>query len=178
KKAVRNGVVVDVASNVQVDATLTAGGIEEAIEVSGSATPLQTNTGQVAKTIEAKQITELMINGRNPINLAMLKPGVRGNNFNAFQPDSLTDGGFNINGSRSDENLVTIDGAIATRTRSAGSLIGTLNVDTVSEIQVLTASYLPEYGRASGGQIRFVTKGGGRDFRGDLYEFYRDEGLD
>jgi hypothetical protein len=178
KKFVRNAVTVDAASNVQVDAVLSAGGIEEAITVTGSATPLQANTAQIAKTVEAKQIQELMLNGRNPINLAMLKPGVRGGNFNAFQPDSLTTGGFNINGSRTDENLITIDGAIATRTRSSGAIIGTVNVDTVSEMQVLTASYLPEYGRSSGGQIRFVTKGGGRSFRGDVFEFYRDEGLD
>ena len=99
------------------------------------ATPLQTNTGQVAKTIESKQIQDLMLNGRNPINLALLKPGVRGGaggSLNSFQPDSLSNGGFNINGSRSDENLITIDGAIATRTRSAGAIIGTVNVDTVS----------------------------------------------
>jgi hypothetical protein len=171
-------VVVDAASNVQVDATLSPGGLEEAITVTGSATPLQTNTGQVAKTIESRQIQDLMLNGRNPINLAMLKPGVRGGNFNSFQPDSLTTGGFNINGSRSDENLITIDGAIATRTRSSGAIIGTVNVDTVQEMQVLTASYLPEYGRSSGGQIRFVTKSGGRDFRGDVFEFYRDERMD
>ncbi len=43
---------------------------------------------------------------------------------------------------------------------------------------MLTASYLPEYGRSSGGQIRFVTQSGGRDFHGDLYGFFRDEGLD
>jgi len=142
------------------------------------ATPIQGNTGQVAKTIESKQIQDLMLNGRNPINLALLKPGVRGGAFNNFQPDSLTTGGFNINGSRSDENLITIDGAIATRTRSSGAIIGTLNVDTVQEIQVLTASYLPEYGRSSGGQLRFVTKSGGRDFHGDIFGFFRDEGLD
>jgi hypothetical protein len=181
KKFVRNGVTVDAASNVQVDAVLSAGGLEEAITVTGSATPLQTNTGQVAKTIETKQIQDLMLNGRNPINLALLKPGVRGGaggSLNSFQPDSLSNGGFNINGSRSDENLITIDGAVATRTRSAGAIIGTVNVDTVSEMQVLTASYLPEYGRSSGGQIRFVTKGGGREFRGDVFEFYRDESMD
>jgi hypothetical protein len=178
KKFVKTGVKVDAASNVAVDAVLSPGGLEEAVTVTGSVTPLQTSTGQVAKTVEAKQIQDIMLNGRNPINLAMLKPGVRGGNFNSFQPDSLTTGGFNINGSRSDENLITIDGAIATRTRSSGAIIGTLNVDTVQEVQVLTASYLPEYGRSSGGQIRFVTRSGGRDFHGDVFEFYRDEGLD
>jgi hypothetical protein len=97
----------------------------------------------------AVELSGFKLNGRNPINLALLKPGVRAGAFNTFQPDSLTDGGFSINGSRGDENLVTIDGAIATRTRSAGSMIGTVNVDTVQEMQVLTASYLPEYGRSS-----------------------------
>ncbi|PYQ09121.1 MAG: TonB-dependent receptor [Acidobacteria bacterium] len=178
KKFVKTSVKVDATSKVQVDATLSPGGMQEAVTVVGEATPLQSSTAQVSKTIEAKAITELMLNGRNPINLAMLKPGVRAGAFNTFQPDSLTDGGFSINGSRGDENLVTIDGGIATRTRSAGSMIGTVNVDTVQEMQVLTASYLPEYGRSSGGQIRFVTKGGGREFRADVFEFYRNESLD
>jgi hypothetical protein len=179
RKFVKTGVILDAASRIATDAVLTPGGMEETVTIVAEATPLQTNTGQVAKTIDSKQIQDLMLNGRNPINLALLKPGVRSNSaLNSFQPDSLTDGGFNINGSRGDENLVTIDGAIATRTRSAGSLIGTVNVDTVQEIQVLTANYMPEYGRSSGGQIRFVTKSGGRTFHGDGFEFYRDESLD
>ncbi len=178
RKYVRTAVKLDAAAKVQVDAVLVPGGVDEEVTVVAEATPLQSNTGQVSKTIETRQIQDLMINGRNPINLAMLKPGVRGGAFNAFQPDSLTTGGFNINGSRGDENLITIDGAVATRTRSSGAIIGTVNVDTVQEIQVLTSSYLAEYGRSSGGQIRFVTKGGGHDFHADLYEFYRDDKLD
>jgi hypothetical protein len=178
KKFVKTDVKLDAAARVSADAVLTPGGMEEAITVEAGSTPIQANTGQISKTIESKQIQDLMLNGRNPIFLALLKPGVRGGAFNSFAPDSLTTGGFNINGSRSDENLITIDGAIATRTRSSGAIIGTVNVDTVQEIQVLTASYLPEYGRSSGGQIRFVTKSGGRDFRGDIYGFFRDDKLD
>ncbi|HYU41843.1 MAG TPA: carboxypeptidase regulatory-like domain-containing protein [Vicinamibacteria bacterium] len=181
RKYVKTGVTLDAAAKVTADAVLNPGGLEETVTIVAEATPLQSSTGQVAKTIENKQIQDLMLNGRNPINLALLKPGVRGGaggSLNSFQPDSLSNGGFNINGSRSDENLITIDGAIATRTRSAGAIIGTVNVDTVQEIQILTASYLPEYGRSSGGQIRFVTKGGGRNFHADLFEFFRDDKLD
>jgi hypothetical protein len=181
RKFVKTGVTLDSGAKVSADLVLSPGGVEEEVTVMAAATPLQSNTGQIAKTIESRQIQDLMLNGRNPINLALLKPGVRGGaggSLNSFQPDSLSNGGFNINGSRSDENLITIDGAVATRTRSAGAIIGTVNVDTVSEIQILTASYLPEYGRSSGGQIRFVTKGGGRDIRADVFEFFRDESLD
>ena len=51
------------------------------------------------------------------------------------------------------------------------------NADTVQEVQVLTATYMPEFGRASGGQIRFVTKSGSSRFTGNASFFYRDESL-
>ncbi|MBA2356352.1 MAG: TonB-dependent receptor, partial [Acidobacteria bacterium] len=89
----------------------------------------------------------------------------------------LGNGGFNINGSRSDENNITIDGATAVRTRSTGAIIGIQNVDAIQEVQVLTANYLPEFGRSSGGQIRFVTKSGSSRYSGSTSFFLRDESL-
>src|SRR5258708_39784737 len=57
-------------------------------------------------------------------------------------------------------------------------MLGAQDVDTVAEVQILTANYNAEYGRSSGGQIRFVTKSGGRDFHGDLVENFRNSALD
>jgi hypothetical protein len=73
---------------------------------------------------------------------------------------------------------MTLDGAVAMRTRANSTTIGVADVDTVQEMQVLTANYNAEYGRASGGQIRFVTKSGTRDFHGSLYEYFRNDLLD
>ena len=81
-----------------------------------------------------------------------LKAGVVGGNFNNLGFAAFSNGGFNINGSRSDENNISVDGAITIRTRSAGTIIGIQNVDTLQEVQVLTANYMPEYRRASGGR--------------------------
>ena len=72
---------------------------------------------------------------------------------------------------------ITIDGAVAIRTRSSGNIIGIQNVDAVQEVQVLTANYMPEYGRASGGQIRFITKSGSNRFTGSAGFYLRDESL-
>jgi hypothetical protein len=178
KKWTQTGVRLDAAAKVTLDATIDAGAISEMVTVIARSTPLQFDS-QNRKTIELKDVQDLALNGRNPINLATLKAGIRsGNAMSAYLADSLTNGGFNINGSRSDENLITVDGAIATRTRSAGAIIGTINVDTVQEIQVLTSNYLPEYGRSSGGQIRFVTKSGGHDFHGSAYDYLRNDALD
>ena len=100
-----------------------------------------------------------------------------GGNFNNLGFAAFSNGGFNINGGRSDENNITVDGAVAIRTRSAGTIIGIQNVDTLQEVQVLTANYMPEYGRASGGQIRFVTKSGSQRYTGSASFFLRDESL-
>ena len=143
-----------------------------------STSAVQTATAQVARTVDARQIEELTLNGRNPIFLALLKPGVRGGSTSTFNPDSVTNGAFSINGAREDEDPVTVDGAIATLTRSSGSMLGAQDVETVEEVQILTANYRAEYGRSSAGQIRFVTKSGTRDFHGDVLENYRDEALD
>jgi hypothetical protein len=178
KKYLQTSVNVDAASKVRVDAVLEPGGLTESVTVVSSDNSIQRDTAQVAKTIESREIQDLALNGRNPINLVLLAPGVRGGPFNAFNPDDVGAIGFSINGSRLEENLVTIDGAIGIRTRASGAMIGVLNADTVQEVRILTSNYLPEYGRSSGGQIRFVTKSGGRDFQGGSFEFFRNSALD
>ena len=139
-------------------------------------TALQTQVA-VRKSVEAKDIELLSFNGRNPIGVPALKAGVVGGNFNNAGFSSLTNGGFSINGGRDNENTITVDGAVAIRTRASGATIGVQNADVIQEVQVLTANYLPEYGRASGGQIRFVTKSGSNRYTGNASYFYRDESL-
>lgn len=178
KKFAKTGIRLTAASQIAVNADLELGSIEETVTVTAGQSFIQTTSAQVARTIETKQIQELTLNGRNPIFLASLKPGVRGGTIGTFDPDSVSNGGFSINGSRADEYLVTIDGAVATRTRSSGSMLGAQDVDTVEEVQVLTANYRAEYGRSSAGQIRFVTKSGTQQFHGDGLENYRNNTLD
>ena len=176
KKATRASVQLDAAGGATIEFSLQPGAISESVTVTAEATPLQTDVA-VRKTVEAKDIELLAFNGRNPIGVPALKAGVIGGSFNNYGFDSLSNGGFSINGSRSDENVIYVDGAVAIRTRSAGTIIGTQNSDTVQEVQVLTANYMPEYGRASGGQIRFVSKSGSNRYSGNASYYYRDDKL-
>ncbi len=176
KKWIQTGMTLDAASSRAVDVTLETGALAETVTVTAEATPLQSDV-TVRKTIEAKDIELMSFSGRNPIGVVSLKAGVMGGAFNSRGFDDLGNGGFNINGSRADENTISVDGAIAIRTRSAGTIIGIQNVDAVQEVQVLTANYMPEYGRASGGQIRFVTKSGSSRYSGSGSFFYRDDSL-
>jgi len=176
KKENRTGVQVDAASALTLDFALATGSLTEEVTVTSQATLLQSDVA-VRKTIEAKDIEMLSFSGRNPLGVPALKPGVVGGSFNNLGFDAFSNGGFSINGSRPDENTISVDGAVAIRTRAAGTMIGVQNVDAVQEVQVLTANYLPEYGRASGGQIRFVTKAGSSRYSGNTSFFWRDESL-
>src|SRR5689334_17870974 len=179
KSFLKTGIVINAQAKVSVDVGLTVGAVNEKVEVQASAAQVQTDSASVGSTVENKQIQNLTLNGRNPIYLAALTPGVVGSQgIGTFDPDSVSNGSFNINGGRPDEYVVAIDGAVATRTRSSGSMLGAMDVDTVQEVQVLTANYSAEYGRSSAGQIRFVTKSGTRSFHGDLVENFRNSALD
>ena len=168
---------VDPSVPANISAALTVGALTETVEVTGTIATLQTESGALGKVIEGKQIQDIQLNGRNPIFLALLKPGVRGGSLAGFSFD-LTTGGLNINGSRTQDNLITYDGAVAVRTRSNGTSIGTADLDQTAEVQVLTASYGAEFGRSSGGQIRVITKSGTRSFHGSAYEYFRNGALD
>ena len=78
KKFMRTGIRLTATSQIAVDAELELGSLEETITVTAGTAFVQTTTAQVARTIETRQIQELTLNGRNPIYLASLKPGVRG----------------------------------------------------------------------------------------------------
>src|SRR6185312_10171441 len=174
--AMRQSVPLDAGASLRIDFALETGAITEAVTVTAEATPLQTDV-TVRKTVEAKDLEQLSFSGRNPLGVPALKAGVVGGNFNNAGFAAFSNGGFSINGGRPEENNISVDGAIAIRTRSAGSIIGTQNVDALQEVQVLTANYMPEYGRASGGQIRFITKAGSARYTGSTSLFYRDDSL-
>jgi hypothetical protein len=164
---------LDPSADLVIDATLTVGTASQTVEVSASAVQLQTESASVQKNVTREQIDALELNGRNPIFMANLVPGTRGGNV-AGLSFNFTQGPANINGSRNPENLITYDGAPATRTRSNGTSLGAADVDSTQEIQILTADYAPEYGRTSGGQIRIITKSGTSDFHGSAYEYIRN----
>jgi hypothetical protein len=174
KKYESAGNKLDASGALSADVTLTVGAATETVEVSGTATVLQTESAAVQKNVTREQIDSLELNGRNPIFMANLTPGTRGGNL-AGLSFGMSQGPSNINGARTPESLITYDGAPAVRTRSNGSAIGAADVDSTQEIQILTAAYSVEFGRSSGGQIRILTKSGTSQFHGSAYDYVRND---
>src|SRR5690242_14644123 len=176
KKFESNNNKLDPSSTLAVDAGLTLRSATATVGVSAAATQLQTETASVQKLVTREQIDALELNGRNPVGLEVLVPGAHGGNL-AGLSFNFSQGPSNFNGSRNPENLITYDGAPATRTRSNGTSLGAADVDSTSEVQILTASYAAEYGRTSGAQIRILTRSGSSQFHGALYEYFRNDAL-
>src|SRR5437588_8816003 len=174
KKYESKGNKLDASAALSADVTLTVGSAVETVEVSATATVLQTESASVQRNVTREQIDSLEINGRNPIFMANLVPGTRGGNL-AGLSFNFSQGPSNINGARTPESLITYDGAPAVRTRSNGTSLGAADVDSTQEIQILTAAYSPEFGRSSGGQIRILTRSGGQQFHGAGYDYIRND---
>jgi Carboxypeptidase regulatory-like domain/TonB-dependent Receptor Plug Domain len=162
---------------LELNASLSVGAATETVEVVASAQSLQTESSAVEKLVTRAQIDGLELNGRNPLFMASLQPGMRSGSTLGDFNFSLTNGGYSVNGARSQETTITFDGAPAVRTRANGTGIAVADVDSTEEMQVLTSNYAPEYGRAAGGQIRIVTKGGGATFHGGAYEYFRNSDM-
>ncbi|MFN7926021.1 MAG: carboxypeptidase regulatory-like domain-containing protein [Bryobacteraceae bacterium] len=153
--------------------TLEVGQVSEQVAVEAQVELIQTDKVSVGATIEQKQMTALPLNGRNPISLVRLVPGMR------FVSDrSGPERGTSVQGmgSRSDVTEFQVDGLNANAGMDERA-ITIPNVDTISEFNVETANFSAEHGR-NPVQIELVTKSGTNQFHGSLWEFLRNEKLD
>jgi Carboxypeptidase regulatory-like domain/TonB-dependent Receptor Plug Domain len=172
--AVRSGNHLDPNIGSRIDVSLQAGSTNTTVTVQADANVLQTESAAAGQLVTSDQVKTIQLNGRNPLYLSQLEPGVTRNaaisSFN-FAPDFS---GPTINGARGDESVLTLDGAPMIRTRSNSTQIGVADVDSTSQVQILTTGYPAEYGGTSGGMIRMVPKSGGSTFHGSAYEFLRN----
>ena len=67
--------VLAVGSPLQVDVTLEIGQLSDVVSVEGRAEQLQTSNSTLGNVVTTKEVTELPLNGRNPLTLLVLEPG-------------------------------------------------------------------------------------------------------
>ncbi|HEY1809832.1 MAG TPA: carboxypeptidase regulatory-like domain-containing protein [Acidobacteriaceae bacterium] len=170
----QDNVIVDPNIGRQVNFTMHPGSASTTITVQANANVLQTQSASVGQLVTRDQVKSIALNGRNPIYLSQLEPGVTRNapmtSFN-FTPDFS---GPQISGARNDSIAVTLDGAPMIRTRGNGTTTGVADVDTVSQMQILSTTYPAEYGGTSGGILAQVPRFGTHDFHGSAYEYLRN----
>ena len=180
KKALVSGQNVSADARLTVDLKLEAGEVSETVDIVAAAgETVNTTSGEVARVIDRQQVQNLALNGRNYIQLLSLVPGVALLNDDQLElTTSLATGNQSINGNRGQTNNVTVDGGFNLQSGSNASQINNVGIDYIQEVKIQTSNFSAEYGRNSGAQVSLVTRSGGNDFHGSVFEFIRNDKLD
>ncbi len=185
RKVERTGVELQVNQRAQVDVDLQVGQVGETVQIEGTAPLLESQSSVLGSVIQERQVQDLPLNGRNFIQLAILSPGVsgasygmRGTIMSGTRPDDLRPGTeLFVNGNRESSNNYLYDG-IDNNDRLTLAIVVRPAVEAIKEFKIQTNLFSAEQGRNPGGQVNVVTKSGGNDFHGSVYEFLRNDALD
>ena len=106
----RENVVLEVSTPATVNLTLQVQGGSVIVDVTGEAPMVNTVDASLGNTFNARQLTDLPSEGRDPVTILSLQPGVTyiGNTTNDQQMSDSRGGA--VNGARSDQTNITLDG--------------------------------------------------------------------
>lgn len=174
KRSANTGVQVKVGIVNPFDAKLEAGNVTETVTVvANTEEVLQRDQSQISTTVDTRKVEELPSNaaGSGLDTLALLAPGVIPNNSGGVNTNGT---GLSVNGNRARSNNFQIDGSDNNDLSVAGPAMFVDNQDQIQELQIITNNFSAENGRNQGAIINYVTKSGGNEFHGRLFEFHRD----
>jgi hypothetical protein len=170
--------VLTVGADLNLTIVLEPGDLREAIVVTSESPIVQTTESSLSTHITQETIVTLPLNGRNPLHLIGLVPGVAGHSAEATSSGGTAT--HYINGDRGRGITTTQDGIdISDPVIPRGELTNSpVNPEALQEFRVITSNAKAEYGRSAGGQVELVTRSGTNVINGTLYEFFRDTALD
>jgi hypothetical protein len=173
KTANKAGVVVEVNTPAAADVALEVGQTSEIVNITGGQERLQTTNATIGDVVQQKAIESLPLNGRNPLTLITLEPGVVQRSFGG------AGSGIHVNGSRDRAYNVTIDGIEANESTVPNpvSNLYRINPDNIQEYKVTTNNATAEEGRNSGASISIATRSGTNEYHGTVFEFARNTAL-
>ncbi|HJZ99715.1 MAG TPA: carboxypeptidase regulatory-like domain-containing protein, partial [Candidatus Solibacter sp.] len=178
---VRSSIHLAMGQDAIVNLQLQLGVVESVIHVSADAAPVQLASGANSGLVDERQMRDLPLNGRSFQQLALLEPGVNAVTAGGNDPVGGRTPKISISGARPEQSSFLLDGTDINNVynKTPGSVGGVLlGVEAVLEFQVLTNSYSAEFGRASGGVINAVTRGGTNALHGSAFEFLRNSAMD
>lgn len=169
----KSGAVLEVGTPLVVDVALEIGQTTEVVNVEGGYEKIQSTNATIGNVVEQKTIESLPLNGRNPLTLLVLEPGV------VQRSAGGAGSGIHVNGSRDRAFNVTIDGIDANESSVPNpvSNIYRINPDNVQEYKVVTNNASAEEGRNSGASVSIATRRGTNAFHGTVFEFARNTAL-
>jgi len=186
--AEKNGMDLLVSQPATVNVTLTIASVTQEVNVTSSVQPvLNTTDATLGNAFDGEQVASLPIEGRNVPDLLSLQPGVTymgrtddNNGTNAVGNNASDSRSGAVNGGRSDQSNITLDGVDVNDINNGYAFTSVLRVtqDSVAEFRVTTSNPNADEGRSSGAQVALITRSGGNQFHGAVYEYNRSNFLE
>src|SRR5450432_879709 len=137
---VREPILVEVQRTIRIDVALAVGQASEKVEVIGETPLLEPETSSLGQVVERRKVEELPLNGRNPLALVALVPGVipqGGALTNPALPNFYAWGNFQISGALGNQSETMLDGGTV-----MGMLMNSVRLvpteDVIQEFKVQT----------------------------------------
>ncbi len=157
---------------LRIDFKMEVGAANQTVDVGAEAAPVETVNPTLGQSITGRTLTNMPLNGRDMLDLALLQPGVTESN-----DDNAGAGNYSIAGGRTDSVTFLLDGGNNNDLLDNSNVLDP-NPDAIAEFRILTSDYTAEYGRNGGGIISIVTKSGTNQIHGSLFEFIRNGDFD
>jgi hypothetical protein len=176
-------ITITVTQNLTLNFHLPPGAATTTVEVTGAAALVDTTDATLGETIEGRQITELPLNGRNILNLALLTPGVTQGLYGDSSQDTVDrngesgSGALSVNGTRIQANNFILDG-VDDNDGLQNDILFFPPVEATQEFQLTTSVAPAQYGRAGGALMIASIRSGTNQIHGSAFEFYRSGKFD
>ncbi len=172
QRQVFDGQKLQINQSLRVDAQMSIGQKNETIEVKIQVDVVETANPTLGASVTGRTLTDMPLNGRNVLTLALLQPGVTPTDSSFIANGGA--GTFNIGGGRADSVTFLLDGGLNNE-QLANGVVYNPNPDTIAEFRILENNYTAEYGRNGGGIVTVVTKSGTNEWHGSAFDFVRND---
>ncbi|HMJ61047.1 MAG TPA: carboxypeptidase regulatory-like domain-containing protein, partial [Bryobacteraceae bacterium] len=179
KRSSQSGLNLSGDGRLTANFTLQVGELSQSVVVEARPEQLNTTSGEIAHVIDQRQVDNLPLNGRSYMELLTLVPGAAVTNPDQFSVNtSLSATNQVVNGHRSNQNNITVDGVGNLDNGSNGSLINNISPNFMQEVKIQTSNFSAEYGRSTGAAFNLATKSGTNEYHGEAFEYFRNDLLD
>lgn len=178
KRLQQTNILVEVNQRARVDLALQVGEVKETVEVSSTASTVDTFSATIKEVVDSNRMVDLPLNGRNALQLQALLPGSiqLGAGAGATLVALNTNIVFAVNGARPNGSAYTLDGGL--NMDMYNNLPAAFpNPDALQEFSILQNGYSAVNGRNAGAVVNMVTKSGTNQVKGVLYNFLRNDKL-
>ncbi|MBI1357094.1 MAG: hypothetical protein GC160_22360 [Acidobacteria bacterium] len=167
---------VEVGASIGLDLALEVAGQRQSVDVVDRTPLLDAGSAAVGTVIDRERLAHLPLNQRQFLQLAFLAGGAH-TPAPGSELESQGNSGLNMHGARETSNNFLLDG-VDNNDLYINRVVVNPPLDSVEQFRLHSSTYQAEFGRSGGAQVNVVSRAGGNDFHGSVYNYLRNNAVD